>query len=108
MPREIWLNLNGKRETVGYLEQRLNYRSRVLRCEPRRALDGNGSLFTLFEKLIRGHGYSPIISESGVVTLTLPINDSYGWIIRELAKTYWTALQLPVETQPEIPKEAAQ
>jgi hypothetical protein len=37
-------------------------------------------------------GYNCEISQFGRVTVVLPIRDQYGWILREIAKTFWLAL----------------
>ena len=90
--RPIWLILGGRKKAVGILEQNIvRDRVRIIKVSPMIVIDGYSYVFHTLEELLRGNGYSPVITVEGKITLTMPCNDDYGWILREIARSYWMA-----------------
>lgn len=89
MPRAIWVELSGKRYNVGEIDQSLTYRIRKLTLTPYQKVDGLGPRMRLLKDLIEGKGYSVTITENGVIQLDMPCGDSYGWLVREVARFYY-------------------
>lgn len=92
MSRMIWIVLNERQRDTGVLERNtIIERARHIRTKPLRPLNGNDKRFELLESLLRGKGYEPVIFEDGSINITIPIADKYGWILREIATTYYLA-----------------
>lgn len=89
MPRPIWVELSGKRYNVGDIDQSLVDRVRKIRLTPYRKVDGLGARMRFLVDLIEGKGYTVSITENGVIQLDMPIGDSYGWLVREVARFYY-------------------
>jgi hypothetical protein len=97
LPRDIWVPIDGKRVSTGILVYNsVAYRKREIKTEPYASISGNNPAFTIIGGILKSRGYDPKIFDDGTVLLTLPVNDEYGWILREIAKTYALAEKIDV------------
>ena len=91
MPRSIWFLDNGKRQVQGTGDLSSVYRVNRITAIPNNPLDVYTVYFSMLEDQIRARGYEIRIYEGGKITVDLPRSDKYGWIFREIARTYYLA-----------------
>jgi hypothetical protein len=94
LPQEYpnFLDVDGKRLVVAYATREVDSRSRIVISTPVKKLSSSHPAFKMLESSLLMKGYNCEISQFGRVTVVLPIRDQYGWILREIAKTFWLAL----------------
>lgn len=96
MPRrELWISVNGKREISGHVEQGLNSDKRVLTTYPLKPINPQDLALGVCESTVRSWGYRLTIWADGTIRLTLPRTDTYGLILREIARAYFLAINSP-------------
>jgi len=101
MPRrELWINLNGKQEVSGHVDQGLSYGKRVLTTYPLKPINPEDLAIAICESTIRSWGYSLQIWADGMIRLTLPRNATYGLILREISRAYFLAINSPNPKRP--------
>lgn len=101
MPRrELWLSINGRREVTGYVEIYILHRKRNLVAQSLIPVNPKDLALSVCESTIRAWGHNPIIGRDGIVKLCLARNDTYGLILREIARAYFLALNSPNPRRP--------
>lgn len=91
MPRPVWFLINGQRLTLGSGELTSIYRVTRVTATPYKPVDVYTVYFSMLEDQIKARGYEIRIYEGGKITVDLPISDKYGWVFREIARTYYLA-----------------
>lgn len=92
MHRDIWFTVNGKRSVVGSGTCFRAYAKRQITSRALKPINTDNEYFLMLESQLRDRGYDPIIYTDGRIQLTIPCNDAYGWIFREIARSYWLTL----------------
>lgn len=96
MPRrELWLDVNNRKEVSGHVDQGLQYGKRIITTYPLRPINPEDLALAVCESTIRSWGYTLMIWADGTIRLTLPRNDTYGLILREIARAYFLAINSP-------------
>lgn len=96
MPRrELWINLNGKQKVTGHVDQGLSCGKRVITTYPLKPINPEDLALAVCESTIRAWGHNPTIDRDGAIKLCLVRNDTYGLILREIARAYFLALNSP-------------
>lgn len=96
MSRPLWFDVNGKRPEMGYCEMLCNFGARHIKTVSKYPVDGESLPFQMIEDQLIARGYTPGIYKDGKILLTIPQGDKYGWIFREIARTYYLAHMLYV------------
>ena len=89
MSRGLWFPVSGKQETVGSCGYTISYAERSIIASPNKAIDSDNAYFEMLESQLRARGYEPRIHRDGRVFVTIPVQDKYGWVLREIARAYW-------------------
>lgn len=92
MPRELFWDIIGRRTVVGHCFNAVDYATRKITTKPLKPINSANDYFFMLESQLRERGYDPIIYASGQIYLCIPCNDKYGWVLREIARTYWLTL----------------
>ena len=101
MPRrELWLSVNGCREVTGHVDIDILHGKRTLVAQPLTPVNPKDLALTVCESTIQAWGHNPIIGRDGIVKLSLARNDTYGLILREIARAYFLALNSPNPRRP--------
>jgi len=61
---------------------------------PNKTLDVYTVYFSMLEDQVRARGYEIRVHEGGKVVVDIPKSEKYGWILREIARTYYLAEKL--------------
>lgn len=101
MPRrELWIELNGKVEVTGHVDQDFSYGSRILTTYPLTPINGDDLALAMCESQIRGWGFSIQIWADGRTRICLRKTDTYGPVLREVSRAYFLAINSPNPRRP--------
>ena len=89
MSRGLWFPVSGKQETVGSCGYTISYAERSIYANPDQEINSDNAYFEMLESQLRARGYEPKIYQNGRVFVIIPVQDKYGWILREIARAYW-------------------
>ena len=92
MSRGLWFPVNGKQETVGSCGYTISYAERSIYANPDQEINSENAYFEMLESQLRARGYEPKIYQNGRVFMIIPVNDKYGWVLREIARAYWLTI----------------
>ena len=103
----LWVNIKGTRFDTGWVQLTVEGRLRYIESEGKTKLNTSNPVFLLLEDLLLQWGYNCEIFPNGNVSLVVPVSDQYGKICREIAKTYFLAMNPSVfPTQQKLQTEA--
>ena len=91
MPRPVWFLINGERLDLGVCDLTTIYRVTRLTATPYQPLDIYTVYFSMLEDQLKIRGYTARLYPGGKITVDIPRSDKYGWIFREIARTYYLA-----------------
>jgi len=99
--RPLWFPLNNKRETVGRVYICDGFGWREIMASPLRRVNPGDIAFTMLGSTLRDFGVITVeVTDAGGVNVKLQFSDSYGRVVREIARAYFLALNSPNPRRP--------
>jgi len=95
------MTLGGRQEVSGEADLELAFDNRIITGYPREPVNPKDVAIRLCVSQLHSWGYRPEVWADGTIRVILPKNDSYGPVLREIARAYLLAIESPNPRRPQ-------